>query len=831
MDDNNNENENDNQFLNQIIFEKDAEEEIKESYLTYAMSVIISRALPDARDGLKPSQRRILVAMNDLNLGPRSKHRKCAKIAGDTSGNYHPHGESVVYPTLVRMAQNFNTRYPLVDGQGNFGSIDDKPAAMRYTEARMTHATFELMEDLKYDTVNYISNYDETREEPTVLPGPFPNLLCNGSYGIAVGMSTSMPPHNVNEICDGIVHLLNNPECSVDDLMQFVKGPDFPTGGIIKGRMGIVQGYKQGRGKIKAEAKWHVETNSKGRETIVITEIPYQVRKESVTDKIKELVKNDVVTGISDLIDSSSRKGMAIKVFCKKDEDSQVVMNLLLKHTPLRSTFSIINIALVDERPKTLNLKGLMCSYRDHRIEVIRRRTRYLLARAEDRAHIVEGLLKALAFIDEVIAIIKNSDTPDIARHGLVDNFELTLRQANAILEMRLQRLTGLEVEKLKAEYKKLQEEIADYKDILANAARVIEIMINDLDEIKKIHGDERKTQIEDAELTDMDMADFIVEEDMAVTISEAGYIKRLSIDTYRTQKRGGRGVIGAKVKEGDIVAQLHVCSTHDWIMFFSNKGRVHWRKVYQIPEASRTSLGRALVNLLDLDKDETIASCVVVNNFEDESTLFMATEKGVIKRIFTKEFKNVRKGGIAAINLDDDDKLVEVIRNEDKEASVLLASAMGQIIRFEVGKVRTVGRSARGVGGINLQKDDKVIAVLRGDEKGQILTICENGYGKRTPLPDYRITGRNGKGVINIKTSARNGNVMACLNVYEEDDVLIISKNGMTIRTHAKDISSIGRSTQGVRIVNLKEGDQLVSVARIPDGALEDPDPEPDTE
>jgi DNA gyrase subunit A len=799
-----------------------AEEEVKKSYLTYAMSVIVSRALPDARDGLKPSQRRILVAMNDLNLGPRGKHRKCAKIAGDTSGNYHPHGESVIYPTLVRMAQDFSIRYPLIDGQGNFGSIDgDPPAAMRYTEARMTPVALEMMADIKRQTVDFISNYEETREEPTVLPGKFPNLLCNGSSGIAVGMATSLPPHNVGEICRGLIHLLKHPDCQIHDLMQFVKGPDFPTGAIIRGRSGILQGYSKGRGRVILEARVCVEETNKGNDCLVVTEIPYQVNKTNIVEKIANLVKEGVIDGIRDIRDESSRQGMRLVIECKKGEDSNVILNQLYKHTQLRTSFSIINIVIVNQRPKTLDLKGLMACYRDHRIEVVRRRTRYLLSKAEERAHIVEGLRIALTHIDEVVALIRGSRTPEEASEGLKMRFSLSQKQTSAILEMRLQRLTGLEIEKLEEEYRKLIREIEDYRSILENEDRVIEMLIEDLEEIMKKHSNPRLTEIDESEVEDISMEDLIAEETVAITISQAGYVKRLPLDTYRSQKRGGRGVSGMKVKEGDEVTQLLVCSTHSWMLFFTSRGKVHWRKAYQIPEASRTAMGRALVNLLNLEEDETVTSCVPVDDFEENVNLVMGTAKGMIKKSALQDFKNVRKGGIIAIGLKEGDSLVGVIRTSGKD-SILLATHQGQIIHFQEEKVRVMGRGARGVGGINLQKNDRVISVLKGSPEGHVLTVCHNGYGKRTPVEAYRLTGRNGKGIINIKTAGRNGPVIACLNVGDRDDILMMTSSGMVVRTSVSSISLQGRNTQGVSLIRLKNNDSLVSVARIDEGSLE---------
>jgi len=790
------------------------EEEMKESYLTFAMSVIMSRALPDVRDGLKPSQRRILVAMNDLNLSPGAKFRKCAKICGDTTGNYHPHGEQVVYPTLVRMAQDFSFRYTLVHGQGNFGSIDgDPPAAMRYTEAKMTHAATEMMEDLKQNTVDFIPNYDETRTEPSVLPSKFPNILCNGGSGIAVGMATSIPPHNVNEVCDGIIKVVDNPDVTIDELMTIIKGPDFPTGALICGVKGIEEGYKTGRGVISVRAKAHIETAKSGKKSIVVTEIPYQLNRDRIIERIAELVRNDVLKGITDVRNESDRSGSRIVIVVKKGEDEDVVLNLLYKHTKLQDSFSIIMIALVGRRPETLNLKQIINAYISHRKVVIRRRTQFLLDRAEERAHILEGLRIALEKIDEVIKLIKASKTVEDARNSLMSRFSLTDRQANAILEMRLQRLTNLEQSKIEEEYKKVCENIREYKAILANENLVLDIIREDLHEIKEKYGDERKTEIV-GDIGDFNREDLVSEEDVTVIITHEGYIKRLPLTTYRKQHRGGKGVTGAGMKEGDFVENLFIASTHDYILFFTDMGKVYWLKVYDIPHFGRVARGRAIVNLLDLGKDENVTSTIPIRMFDDRQ-LVMATQKGIIKKTILSAFGRPKKGGIISILLDSGDKLIGVKLTSGGQ-EIVLGTENGKAIRFSEDDVRSVGRATRGVKGIVLQGDDKVKGIVVVDKNATLLTVCENGFGKRTDYSEYSVQRRSGQGVINIKTTERNGKVVALINVSDEDEIMMMTANGMVIRAAINTIRSIGRNTQGVTLISLKKGDKLVSVAPV---------------
>ncbi len=790
------------------------EEEMKESYLTFAMSVIMSRALPDVRDGLKPSQRRILVAMNDLNLGPGAKFRKCAKICGDTTGNYHPHGEQVVYPTLVRLAQDWSLRYTLVRGQGNFGSIDgDPPAAMRYTEAKMTHASAEMMEDIKQDTVDFTPNYDETRLEPSVLPAKFPNILCNGGSGIAVGMATSIPPHNVNEVCDGIIRVIDNPDVTIDELLTVVKGPDFPTGALICGAKGIVDGYRTGRGIITVRAKYHTETAKNNKQSIVVTEIPYQLNRDRIIERIAELVRNDVIKGITDVRNESDREGSRIVIVLKRNEEVDVIINQLYKHTSLQSTFSVIMIALVDGRPETLNLKQLLNAYITHRKEIIRRRTRFLLDRAEERAHILEGLRIALENIDEVIQLIKASKTVEDARESLVSRFSLSERQANAILEMRLQRLTNLEQSKIEEEYQKVCDNIREYKDILANENLVLDIIREDLHEVKEKYGDERKTEIV-ADIGEFNMEDLISEEDVTVIITHEGYIKRLPLTTYRKQHRGGKGVTGTGMKEGDFVENLFIASTHDYILFFTDMGKVYWQKVYDVPNASRIAKGRAIVNLLELGKDENVTSTIPVRKFDDRQ-LVMATQNGIIKKTVLNAFGRPKKGGIISILLDDSDKLIGVKLTQGGQ-EIVLGTENGKAIRFSEDDVRCMGRATRGVKGIGLKGDDKVKGIVVVDKNATLLTVCENGFGKRTDYSEYSVQRRSGQGVINIKTTDRNGKVVALINVSDYNELMMMTAQGMIIRTSINTIRSIGRNTQGVKLISLKAGDKVVSVAPV---------------
>ena len=827
-------------------------DELKNSYLNYAMSVIVARALPDARDGLKPSQRRILVAMNDLNLGPRSTHRKCAKIVGDTSGNYHPHGDQATYGTLVRLGQDWNMRYTLVDPQGNFGSIDaDPPAAMRYTEARMAAPAMEMLQDLNYETVDFNPNYDETRMEPVVLPSKFPNLLVNGSTGIAVGMATNIPPHNVKEICEALLLVVNDPKCGFKDIMKVLPGPDFPTGGIICGKKGIIDAYTTGRGHLRVRAKTEVETDKRGRQRIVVTEIPYTVVKTSIVSKIAECVHGGTIPEISDVRDESDRHGLRIVVELKKDADPEIVLNKLFRYTSLQTTFAIANIALVNNQPETLNIREMLQCFIDHRKTVIRRRSRFLLRRCRNRAHILEGLILAVTDIDEIIDIIKKSPDAPTAKLNLMnkplrlaevatlhkllpaefvkaksqgDHF-LTGPQADAILTMQLQRLTGLEIEKLAKEYAGLVEQIEGYEAILSNENVLLDIIREDLHEMKEKYGDRRRTQIAGAVET-LDIEDLIADEDVIVTVSHIGYIKRMPTDTYRRQGRGGRGIIGSDTKEGDFIKHLFIASTHDYLLVFTNRGKCYWLRVYDVPAMSRQSKGRSIANLLNLGSQQ-IASIIAVTSFEDEQgsperQLVMATQNGVVKKTRLSAYGNPRSNGVIAINLDPNDALIGVAQTTGAD-HIILGTRDGMTIRFDEQEVRSMGRASRGVRGINLRGGDTVVGMVIVEEKSALFTVCENGYGKRTGIENYKAQSRGGLGLKNIKTSDRNGKVVALKAVQSEDDLMLITANGMIIRTGLDEIRSIGRNTQGVRLINLKEGDKLVAAEKIAAEDLED--------
>jgi len=795
------------------------EREMKDSYLSYAMSVIVSRALPDVRDGLKPSQRRVLVAMNDLNLGPRAKFKKCAKIAGDTSGNYHPHGEGVVYPTLVRLAQPFNMRVPLVDGQGNFGSVDgDPPAAMRYTEARMTAGAAAMLDDLDKETVDFVPNYDGSRTEPVVLPSAFPNLLVNGSSGIAVGMATSMPPHNPREIFAGLKHLIAHPDASTEDLLEIIPGPDFPTGGVICGRSGVRRAYETGRGTITLRGVATCEEeDGKRRARIVITEIPYQVNKTSLIEAIAQLVKDERIPAIYDIADLSDRRGMRVVIDLKKGEDPNVVLNQLYKFTQLQATVSIINIALVESRPRTLPLLGLMQEFLGHRRVVIRRRTEYLLGVARARQHIVEGLRIAQAHIDEVIRIIRAAPDAETAQRELIAAFQLSEIQAEAIVNMRLRALTGLEVEKLEAEWRELSEKIARYEAILADKKLVDALIVEELDGLSERFTSPRLTQIGEP-IDEFEDEDFIADETVAVTISNKGYVKRMSLDQYRSQRRGGTGIRGSESKDGDFIEQLFLADTHDSLLFLTGAGKLHQLKVYRLPNMGRTSAGRAAVNLLPgFPPEDTIQAVIPVRDFDKGSLLF-CTAKGVIKRTPLQDYKRPKAGGIIAIGLDEGDRVIEVVVCHDDD-EVVLGTRSGKALHFAVSAVRSMGRPARGVRGIRLLGDDEVcgMAVLSADTS--LLTVCENGFGKRTSFDEYPLHGRGGQGVIDIRTTDRNGAVIAISAVGAEDDVIYISTGGQVVRTPVSDISLIGRATQGVRLVTLRGDDKVASVARIRPG------------
>ncbi len=817
------------------------EQEMRESYLTYAMSTIMDRALPDVRDGLKPSQRRILVAMNDLNLGPRSKHRKSAKIAGDTSGNYHPHGEGVVYPTMVRMGQPWSMRYRLVDPQGNFGSIDgDPPAAMRYTEARMTAPASEMMADLNLDTVDKQPNYDDTRTEPTVLPAKFPNLIVNGGQGIAVGMATSLPPHNLTEVSDALVHLLDNPDATIEDLMQFIKGPDFPTGGQICGIRGILDGYRTGRGKILVRGRMHVEEAAKGKKhQIIVTEIPYQVLKTTIIERIADLVKSGKIPGIMDIQDHSDRTGMRIVIDLRRGEEPDVVLNQLYRYSPLQSTFSIINIALINRAPRTLTLKDMLVSFLDHRKDVIRRRTAFLLRRARQRAHVLEGLILANADIDKIIEIIKTSPDVPTARQRLmahalhldeqasliqilpesfvklikgIDQF-LTGVQADAILTMQLQRLTGLETEKLVGDYSKMVEEIEGHEAVLTDESLLVDVIREDIFEMKEKYGDARRTEII-GDVGDFNIEDLIAEEDVVVTLTHAGYVKRMPVATYRKQGRGGQGVIGGDSKEGDFVEELFIASTHDYLLILLDSGRMHWLRVYDIPALPRTARGRAIINLLGMAANEKICAVVSVRDFEN-GYMVTATRRGQIKKTALKAYAKPRRGGIIATGINEGDVVIgAAVTSGDNQ--IVLGTAGGMAIRFNETNVRAMGRTAAGVKGISLRKGDEVVDMVIIDPTATLLTACENGFGKRTNFDEYRVQTRGGKGVINIRTEPRNGKVIGMKSIHDADELMLITSGGMVVRSGVDEMRTIGRATQGVRVMTLKKKDKLVSVARV---------------
>ncbi|MGB2990154.1 MAG: DNA gyrase subunit A [Candidatus Zixiibacteriota bacterium] len=797
------------------------EEEMKSSYIDYSMSVITARALPDVRDGLKPSNRRILTAMNDLNLAPGRPHRKCAKIAGDTSGNYHPHGEQVVYPTLVRMAQDFNMRYVLVDGQGNFGSIDgDAPAAMRYTEARLAPLAMEILQDMDKETVGYMPNYDETRQEPVVLPSKFPNLVCNGASGIAVGMATNIPPHNLREVVDALVALIDDPELEEEKFLDYVPGPDFPTGGIIQGKRGIFEAYRTGRGRIVLKARVNVEKQKSGKESIIITEIPYQINKSNLLERIAQLVRDKLIDGISDLRDESDRDGMRIVVELKRDAQADVVLNRLFKHTQMQTTFGVIMLALVDGQPRVLTLKQMLSFFLDHRHEVITRRTQFELDKAEHRAHILEGLKIALDHIDAVIKLIRASKTPEEAKQGLMTKFKLSEIQAQAILDMRLQRLTGLEREKIEQEYLELIKLIEKLKGILASKTKRMNIIKEELAELKKKYGDERRTEIREEEEGEFTIEDLIAEEDMVITITHSGYIKRLSVTSYRRQGRGGRGVIGIETKEQDFVEHLFIASTHNYILFFTPKGRCHWIKVHEIPVGGRLAKGKNIVNMLDLGEEEKIAAFVPVKEFDDKHFVVMASQNGRIKKTLLSAFSNPRRGGINAMNVPKDDNLIEA-KITDGTCDIVLATREGQAIRFPEDKVRNMGRAAYGVKGINLAKNDRVIGMVVVKRDATLLSVTENGFGKRTNIADYRVTNRGGKGIINIRTTQRNGKVVDIKEVLTDDELMLITQKGIIIRQPVNQIKAIGRATQGVKLINLDAGDKLVDVARVVTGEV----------
>jgi DNA gyrase subunit A len=874
------------------IEQLDIEDEMRQSYLTYAMSVIVSRALPDVRDGLKPSQRRILVAMNDLNLGPNGSRKKCAKIAGDTSGNYHPHGEGSVYPTLVRMAQEWVMRGVLVDKQGNFGSLAGlPPAAMRYTEARLSSIASEMLQDINRDTVDFVPTYDQENMEPVVLPAKFPNLLVNGSNGIAVGMATSIPPHNLTEVCQAAIVLIDDPQAGIDELMQVMPGPDFPTGGIICGRGGIRQGYHTGRATIRLRARAHFETEKKS-DVIVVTEIPYQETRDRIREKLEALVRDDRVKGISRIVDLTDRTIPAwqvrLHIVLKRDADREVVLNQLFRFSPLQSTISVILLALVGNRPETLSIKAMLEEFLRHRVDVIRRRTEFLLAEARKRKHTVEGLMIAQIDIDQIISTIRSAPSRAAARdrlqeidvpgglieralgddgfkefqseHGVHEMYHLSSRQSEAIVSMQLGSLANLEREQLGDEYAKLLEAIAAHLEMLSDEANIRAVIRDDLEELIKKYGNPRRTAIEEGEIGDVDRDDLITEETMVVTLSQRGYIKRTTLTAYQAQNRGGKGIKGAQTDDKDPIKHVFVSSTHSFLLFFTDRGKVYWRKVYSLPQQGRTAKGRALINLLSLDKNESVTNCLAVREFVDDQFLIMATRNGIVKKTALSAYSRPLKGGLIAINLDDGDQLIDVRRISGND-NVVLATRNGMAIRFSHEDARSMGRATRGVKGISLGKDDCVVGMVITKDDMCLLTGCENGFGKRTAFgandtvtgidttadndtevendtgaatddaevagddtgtkhsgnARYRRQRRGGKGLRDIRTTERNGKVVDVLAVHDDDQVLMVTASGKIQRLRAADISQVGRNTQGVRIIRLSEGDKLVSMARIP--------------
>jgi DNA gyrase subunit A len=808
------------------------EDEMKRSYMDYAMSVIIGRALPDARDGLKPAHRRVLYGMKTMGLASTRGYRKCAKIVGEVMGNFHPHGDASIYDTLVRLAQDFNMRYPLVDGQGNFGSVDgDPPAAMRYTEARLQALADDMMADLDKETVDFTPNYDETTEEPTVLPSPFPNLLVNGSAGIAVGMATNVPPHNLREVIDACIWIIDQthfrPESGeappaltrvekLRNLIRLVPGPDFPTGGYIVGRGGIVQAYTTGRGSILVRAKSAIETSRKGdKVSIVITEIPYQVNKAKLVERIADLVREKTIEGISDLRDESDRDGMRIVIELKRGEVPEVVLNNLYKHTPLQSSFGIIMLAIVGGRPKVLSILELVESFVDFRREIVRRRTEFELRKAEARYHILEGLRIALDHLDQVIALIRASKTVPEARDGLMTGFGLTQIQAQAILDMQLQRLTGLERQKILDELAELLKTIERLRAILGSERLLMQIIVDELKAVRDKYGDDRRTEIIEGESGELSIEDLIAEEDMAITVSNTGYIKRTAISTYRNQRRGGKGRIGMRTRDEDFVSHLFVASTHAYIMIFSDRGRAYWLKVHEIPDVGPGGKGKSIANLVSMEAGEHIAAMLAVKEFEDDKAVVMGTRGGVVKKTALSAFSNPRAGGIIAMGVEEGDAVIGV-QVTDGSGEIFIGTRNGMAIRFHERDVRSMGRTAYGVRGITLRGEDYVVAMEVVRPGGTLLTVTERGYGKRTEIEEYRVQSRGGVGIINIGTSERNGLVVGVAYVQDGDELLVITQQGMILRMQTNDVRAIGRATQGVRLIDIEESDRVVSIARL---------------
>jgi DNA gyrase subunit A len=791
------------------------EDEMKKSYMDYAMSVIIGRAIPDVRDGMKPVHRRVLYAMSEMGNVWNKAYKKSARIVGDIIGKYHPHGDTAAYDTLVRMAQDFSMRYPLIDGQGNFGSVDgDPPAAMRYTEIRMARLAEEMLADLEKETVDFVPNYDASMQEPTVLPARIPALLLNGTSGIAVGVATNIPPHNLRELIDGTIALIRNPEITIEELMHHIKGPDFPTAGFINGREGIISAYNTGRGSIRMRSRAIIERNARNdRESIIITELPYLVNKANLMEKISELVKEKKIEGIADLRDESDRDGIRIVIDLKREEPSGVILNQLYKHTQMETSFGVIMLAIDRNQPKVLNLKEVLQKFVDFRKEVITRRTIFDLRKTKERAHILEGLIVALNHIDAVVQLIKKSKSPQEAAQALSTNFGLTEIQARAILDMRLQRLTGLERDKILDEYKELSQLIITLQGILDDPQKVLDIIVSELEEVHKKYGDERRTEIVGS-IEDINIEDMIVEEDMVVTVSHYGYIKRNPVSLYRSQRRGGKGKVGMGTKEEDFVEKIFIASTHHYILIFTNVGRVYWLKVYQLPQAGRAAKGKAIVNLVNLSQGERVASVLPVREFTDGKSVVMVTKRGIIKKTELEAYSNPRSGGIIAITIDEGDDLIDVqLTRGDQD--IFLGTRKGQSIRFHEGDVRDMGRTARGVIGIRMDDDDAVVGMEIPTEGNSMITVSENGYGKRTAVEEYRQQNRGGQGVINLKTVSKIGNVSGVLQVTGEEDVILISDAGKIIRLKVAEVPLLHRSTQGVKLIELDPEEKLVGVAR----------------
>ena len=817
--------------MEDTIFDKvhdvDLKKTMEESYIDYAMSVIASRALPDVRDGLKPVQRRVLFSMIELNNGPDKPHRKCARIVGDTMGKYHPHGDSSIYGALVNLAQDWSTRYPLVDGHGNFGSVDgDGAAAMRYTEARLSKISMEMIADINKDTVDFVPNFDETEKEPSVLPARFPNLLVNGTSGIAVGMATNIPPHNLTEVINAVVKIIDNQledkeETTIEEILGIIKGPDFPTGGMILGTRGIEEAYRTGRGKIRVRAVTDIETMPNGKSRIIVTELPYMVNKARLIEKIAEMVRDKKIDGITDLSDQSSREGMRVVIELRKDVNANVLLNQLYKHTQLQDTFGVIMLALVNNQPKVMNILEMLNHYLKHQEEVITRRTKYELNKAEERAHILEGLLVALDHIDEVISIIRGSRTVQIAKSELMERFELTDVQAQAIVDMRLRALTGLEREKLEAEYKELMEQISRLKAILADRKLLLGVIKEEIIAIRDKYGDERRTSIGFDEF-DISMEDLIPKEDVVITMTKLGYIKRMSNDTFKAQNRGGKGIKGMQTLDEDYVEELFMSNTHHFIMFFTSTGRVYRLKGYEIPESSRTSRGTAIINLLQLMPGEKISAVIPIEKYDDDSYLVMATKRGLIKKTPLKDYANVRKTGLAAITLREDDELIEVKFTDGKQ-EIILATKYGQCIRFSEEDVRATGRTSMGVRGINLADRDEVIGMQLTVQGSDLLIVSEKGMGKRTSISEFTAQNRGGKGVKCYKIMEKTGNVVGVKAINEDDEIMIINTEGIIIRMKCEGISLLGRITSGVKLINLPEGDKVASIAKVRKGDEEE--------